>query len=75
MFYFKGFWEGKKEWNLLTVLPLDYDLANWTNWNGDDPIKSSEPYDAKYAQNLTWWNGRCGVSFYCAVDKKRLQRD
>ena len=70
MFYFGAFWEGRKS-ETFNRFACSYDLVNWTDWNGDDLIKSSEPYDAKYAHKpfVVKWKGVV-YHFYCAVDKK-----
>ena len=68
MFYFGAFWEGRKN-ETFNRFACSYDLVNWTDWNGDDLIKSSEPYDAKYAHKsfVVKWKGVV-YHFYCAVD-------
>lgn len=70
MFYFGAFWEGRKN-EAFNRFACSYDLINWTDWNGDDLIKSSESFDAKYAHKpfLIKWKGVV-YHFYCAVDKK-----
>ena len=70
MFYFGAFWEGRKN-ETFNRFACSYDLVNWTDWNGDDLIKSSEPYDAKYAHKsfVVKWKGVV-YHFYCAVDVK-----
>ena len=70
MFYFGAFWEGRKN-ETFNRFACSYDLVNWTDWNGDDLVKSSEPYDAKYAHKsyVVKWKGVV-YHFYCAVDNK-----
>jgi len=70
MFYFGAFWENRKN-ETFNRFACSYDLVNWTDWNGDDLIKSSEPYDAKYAHKsyVVKWKGVV-YHFYCAVDAK-----
>lgn len=70
MFYFGAFWEGRKN-ETFNRFACSYDLVNWTDWNGDDLIKSSEPYDIKYAHKsfVVKWKGVV-YHFYCAVDAK-----
>ncbi len=72
MFYFGAFWEGRKD--AFNRFACSYDLVNWTDWNGDDLIKSSEPYDAKYAHKpyVVKWKGVV-YHFHCAVDKKNVR--
>jgi predicted GH43/DUF377 family glycosyl hydrolase len=70
MFYFGAFWEGRKN-ETFNRFACSYDLVNWTDWNGEDLVKSSEPYDAKYAHKsyVVKWKGVV-YHFYCAVDNK-----
>ncbi len=70
MFYFGAFWEKRKN-ETFNRFACSYDLVNWTDWNGDDLVKSTEPYDAKYAHKsfVVKWKGVV-YHFYCAVDKK-----
>jgi predicted GH43/DUF377 family glycosyl hydrolase len=70
MFYFGAFWETRKN-ETFNRFACSYDLVNWTDWKGEDLIKSSEPYDAKYAHKsfVVKWKGVV-YHFYCAVDKK-----
>src|SRR5215831_6752775 len=46
MFYYGAFWEGRKD--AFNRFACSYDLVHWTDWNGDDLIRSSEPWDSKY---------------------------
>ncbi|TMI64573.1 MAG: glycosylase [Bacteroidetes bacterium] len=70
MFYFGAFWEERKN-EAFNRFACSYDLVNWTDWNGDDLIKSTEDYDAKYAHKsyVVKWKGVV-YHFYCAVDNK-----
>lgn len=69
MFYFGAFWEGRKD--AFNRFACSYDLVNWTDWTGEDLIKSSESYDAKFAHKpfVVKWKGVV-YHFYCAVDNK-----
>ena len=69
MFYFGAFWEGRKD--AFNRFACSYDLVNWTDWTGDDLIKSSEPYDEKFAHKsyVIKWKGVV-YHFYCAVNNK-----
>ena len=69
MFYFGAFWEGRKD--AFNRFAASYDLVNWTDWNGDDLIKSTENYDARFAHKsyVVKWKGVV-YHFYCAVDTK-----
>jgi len=70
MFYFGAFWTGREK-ETFSRFACSYDLVNWTDWKGDDLIKPSEEYDAKYAHKsyVVKWKGVV-YHFYCAVDKK-----
>lgn len=70
MFYFGAFWTGREK-ETFNRFACSYDLVNWTDWKGDDLIKPSEEYDAKYAHKsyVVKWKGVV-YHFYCAVDKK-----
>jgi len=67
MFYFGAFWKP----GAFDRFACSYDLIHWTDWNGDDLIKSSEPYDDLFAHKpfVIKYNGVV-YHFYCAVDKK-----
>ena len=70
MFYFGAFWTGREK-ETFNRFACSYDLVIWTDWKGDDLIKPSEEYDAKYAHKsyVVKWKGVV-YHFYCAVDKK-----
>lgn len=69
MFYFGAFWEGKEE--AFNRFACSYDLVNWTDWDGDDLIKSSEPYDERFAHKSFVVKHKGVVyHFYCAVNNK-----
>lgn len=69
MFYFGAFWEGRKD--AFNRFACSYDLVNWTDWTGDDLIKSSEPYDEKFAHKSCVIKHKGVVyHFYCAVNNK-----
>ena len=69
MFYFGAFWDDRKD--AFNRFACSYDLINWTDWNGDDLIKSSESYDEKFAHksSVVKHNGIV-YHFYCAVNNK-----
>ena len=73
MFYFGAFWEGRKN-ETFDRFACSYDLVNWTDWNGEDLVRSSEPYDVKYAHKpfVVKWKGVV-YHFYCAVNKKDVR--
>jgi predicted GH43/DUF377 family glycosyl hydrolase len=64
MFYFGAFWKP----GAFNTFAVSNDLVHWTKWTGADLIRSSEPYDAKFAHK-TWILKYKGVvyHFYCAV--------
>lgn len=70
MFYFGAFWQPRKD--AFNRFACSYDLVHWTDWSGDDLIKSSEPYDELYAHKsfVVKWKGVV-YHFYCAVNKKQ----
>ena len=69
MFYFGAFWEGRKD--AFNRFACSYDLVNWTDWKGDDLIKSSEPYDEKFAhKSFVVKHKGIVYHFYCAVNNK-----
>ena len=70
MFYFGAFWEERTK-EAFNRFACSYDLVNWTDWNGQDLIKSTEEYDATYAHKsyVVKWKGIV-YHFYCAVDNK-----
>ncbi len=67
MFYFGAFWKP----GAFDRFACSYDLVNWTDWDGDDLISPSEPYDAKFAHKpfVLKHNGIV-YHFYCAVDQQ-----
>ncbi|HWJ92288.1 MAG TPA: hypothetical protein VNR87_14325 [Flavisolibacter sp.] len=69
MFYFGAFWQDRK--GSFNRFACSYDLVHWTDWNGDNLIESSEPYDELYAHksSVIKFNGVV-YHFYCAVNKK-----
>jgi predicted GH43/DUF377 family glycosyl hydrolase len=64
MFYFGAFWKP----GAFERFACSYDLIHWTDWEGEDLIASSEPYDKKYAHKpwVIKWNGVV-YHFYNAV--------
>lgn len=68
MFYFGAFWQDKK--GAFNRFAVSKDLIHWTDWQGDDLIKSSEDYDALYAHK-SYVIKHHGIvyHFYCAVNK------
>lgn len=69
MFYFGAFWEDRK--GAFNRFAASKDLINWTDWNGENLIQSSEKYDELYAHKSFVLKHKGVVyHFYCAVNKK-----
>jgi predicted GH43/DUF377 family glycosyl hydrolase len=68
MFYFGAFWKP----GAFERFACSYDLANWTEWTGEDLVSSTEEYDRQYAHKpwVIKWNGIV-YHFYNAVSKHR----
>jgi hypothetical protein len=66
MFYFGAFWKP----GAFERFACSYDLVNWTDWEGDDLIKSSTEDDETYAHKpwVIKWKGVV-YHFYNAVGK------
>lgn len=70
LFYFGAFWEGRKN-ETFNRFACSYDLVHWTDWEGEDLIRSTEPFDQKYAHKSCVVKYKGVVyHFYCAVDHK-----
>jgi predicted GH43/DUF377 family glycosyl hydrolase len=68
MFYFGAFWKDKG--GAFNRFACSYDLANWTEWKGEDLVQSSEPYDNMFAHKSCVIKYKGVVyHFYCAVNK------
>jgi predicted GH43/DUF377 family glycosyl hydrolase len=69
MFYFGAFWTGRN--TAFDRFAGSYDLVHWTDWEGDDLIHASEPYDEKFAHKPFVLKYKGVVyHFYCAVNNK-----
>lgn len=70
MFYFGAFWPTREDHLAFNRFACSYDLVNWTEWEGEDLIAPSEPYDDMFAHK-SWVMKHDGVvyHFYCAVNK------
>lgn len=67
MFYFGAFWKP----GAFDRFACSYDLKNWTVWNGEDLVESTEPYDNQFAHKPCVIKYRGIVyHFYCAVNDK-----
>ncbi len=64
MFYFGAFWKP----GAFERFACSYDLVHWTDWQGEDLITPSEPFDQKYAHKpwVIKWDGIV-YHFYNAV--------
>ncbi|SEJ62365.1 hypothetical protein SAMN05192553_106141 [Cyclobacterium xiamenense] len=70
MFYFGAFWKP----GAFERFACSYDLLHWTDWEGEDLVAPSEPYDAVYAHKpwVIRWEG-ITYHFYNAVgDRGRV---
>jgi len=69
MFYFGAFWQDRK--GAFNRFACSYDLVNWTDWQGDNLIESSAPYDERFAHKSYVIKYKGVVyHFYCAVNNK-----
>jgi len=69
MFYFGAFWKDRKS-SAFNRFACSYDLVTWTEWDGEDLIKPSEPYDELFAHKSFVVKHRGVVyHFYCAVNE------
>jgi predicted GH43/DUF377 family glycosyl hydrolase len=69
MFYFGAFWKDRK--GAFNRFAASKDLINWTDWQGEDLIRSSEKFDELYAHKSFVLKHRGVVyHFYCAVNQK-----
>lgn len=68
MFYFSAY-NPSREYNAYNTFAASYDLVNWTDWNGDDLIVPSKPYDEMFAhKSYVVYYGGTVYHFYCAVN-------
>lgn len=68
MFYFSAF-NPTREYNAFNTFAASYDMINWTDWQGEDLIIPSKPYDEMFAHKsyVVCHNGVV-YHFYCAVN-------
>lgn len=66
MFYFGAFWRP----GAFERFACSYDLVSWTEWKGEDLVRSSEDYDREFAHKpwVVKWKGVV-YHFYTAVGK------
>lgn len=69
MFYFGAFWTGWDQ-GAFNRFAVSNDLIHWKDWEGEDLIQSSEPYDAQFAHKsfVVKYDGIV-YHYYCAVNK------
>ena len=70
MFYFGAFWPDREDHDAFNRFACSYDLVNWTEWEGEDLIAPSEPYDNWFAHKsyVVNWEGLV-YHFYCATNR------
>ncbi|SDM09711.1 hypothetical protein SAMN05421823_110152 [Catalinimonas alkaloidigena] len=69
MFYFGAFWKDRPK-EAFNRFACSYDLEHWTDWQGEDLIHSSEPYDDLFAhKSFVVKHDGVVYHFYCAVNK------
>jgi len=68
MFYFSAF-NPTREYNAYNTFAASHDMIHWTDWQGDDLIIPSKPYDEMFAHKsyVVNWQGVV-YHFYCAVN-------
>ncbi|MBQ6209329.1 MAG: beta-galactosidase [Prevotella sp.] len=68
MFYFSAY-NPTRKYNAYNTFAASYDLVNWTDWNGEDLIVPSKPYDEMFAHKSCVIKYQGVVyHFYCAVN-------
>lgn len=69
MFYFAAF-NTNKTYKAYNTFACSYDLINWHDWQGDDLIIPSKPYDNLFAhKSYVVKHNDVVYHFYCAVNK------
>ena len=68
MFYFSAY-NPTRKYNAYNTFAASYDLVHWTDWEGEDLIIPSKPYDEMFAHKsyVVKHNGTV-YHFYCAVN-------
>lgn len=70
MFYFGAFWPTRKDHDAFNRFACSYDLVNWTEWEGEDLIAPSEPYDNWFAhKSFVVKHEGIVYHFYCAANR------
>ena len=67
MFYFGAFWKP----GAFERFACSYNMVDWTDWEGDDLVSPSEPYDNQFAHKpcVIKYKGIV-YHFYCAVNEQ-----
>ena len=69
MFYFGAFWPDREDAQAFNRFAVSYDLLNWKEWEGEDLIRPSEPYDERFAhKSFVLKHEGVVYHFYCAVN-------
>ena len=69
MFYFGAFWTGWDQ-GAFNRFAVSNDLIHWKDWEGEDLIQSSEPYDDLFAhKSFVVKHEGIVYHYYCAVNK------
>lgn len=68
MFYFGAFWQDRK--GGFNRFAVSEDLVNWTDWEGENLIESSMPYDEVFAhKSFVLKHNGVVYHYYCGVNK------
>jgi predicted GH43/DUF377 family glycosyl hydrolase len=69
MFYFGAFWPDREDAQAFNRFAVSNDLLNWKEWEGEDLIRPSEPYDQRFAhKSFVLKHDGVVYHFYCAVN-------
>ncbi|WP_370479470.1 glycosylase [Tamlana flava] len=69
MFYFGAFWTGWDQ-GAFNRFAVSNDLIHWKDWEGENLIESSEPYDDMFAhKSFVVKHDGIVYHYYCAVNK------
>lgn len=70
MFYFGAFWPTRKDHDAFNRFACSYDLVHWAEWEGEDLIAPSEPYDNWFAhKSFVVKHEGVVYHFYCATNR------
>ncbi|MCH4551675.1 glycoside hydrolase family protein [Aestuariibaculum lutulentum] len=69
MFYFGAFWTGWDQ-GAFNRFAVSNDLIHWKDWEGEDLVNSTEPYDDMFAhKSFVVKHDGVVYHYYCAVNK------